>query len=238
MTSLRLDRWTSLDDAKAHFLSNKFYKSWDPRALDKYLEVGLRPLPTALYPEDGQDGAVTLTTTKAQEAWSYVRSTFTPRPSDDRLDEQERKITAELTAEQAKYVFHRPESGAALRLLPTLQPAVKWIFGTRSYINRPAECAEKIRRTGQDARGSGGVTSAFIKGGGHLVALEMIAETADAVALHIAEQLVEYSKDKSFWTSHESEKSDASGMGLSSRWKETVRQRSDILRPLRVIGKL
>jgi hypothetical protein len=115
---------------------------------------------------------------------------------------------------------------------------VKWIFGTRSYINRPAECEEKIRSTGKEARGSGGVTSAFIEGGGHLVAVETIVETADAVALHIAEQLVKYSKGKKFWDGYASEKSDASGMGLSSQWKEGVRQRSDILRPFKNKVKL
>lgn len=132
MTSIRPDRWGSLDSAKSHFMDNKFYRSWDERALQKYLQYGLRRLPTALYPEDGSNGAVTLTTTKAQEAWTYVRSTFAPRPSSHRLDEQERKITAEGTSHQAQYVFVRPEAATALHLLPSLQPSVKWIFGSRS----------------------------------------------------------------------------------------------------------
>ena len=238
MTSLRPDRWESLDSAKAHFMNNKFYKSWDRRALQKYLEYGLRRLPTALYPEDSSSGAVTLTTTKAQEAWSYVRSTFAPRTVNDRLDDQERRITGDYTSDQAKYVFHRAEAGAALHLLPTLQPSVKWIFGSRSYINRPEDCQSKIQRTGKDARGSDGVTAEFIKGGGHLVALEMIPETANAIASHIEEELIQYDKHKEFWNNFKSEKSDPTGLSLSKTWVEGVRQRSDTLRPLKLEGKL
>jgi hypothetical protein len=87
-------------------------------------------------------------------------------------------MTPDYTSDQAKFVFHRAEAGLALHLLPTLQSSVKWIFGSRSYINRPADCELKIQRTGKHARGSGGVTAEFINGGGHLVALEMIPETA------------------------------------------------------------
>jgi hypothetical protein len=87
MTSIRPDHWESLDSAKSHFMNNRFYKSWDPRALQKYLKYGLRRLPTALCAEDSCSGAVTLTTTKAQEAWSYLRSTFALRTLNDQLDE-------------------------------------------------------------------------------------------------------------------------------------------------------
>lgn len=219
-------------------MNNKFYKSWDRRALTKYLEYGLRRLPTALYPEDSGSGAVTLTTTKAQEAWSYVRSTFAPRTSNDQLDDQEREMTADYTSDQAKYVFHRAEAGIAFNLLPTLQPSVKWIFGTRSYVNRPADCALKMQRTGKDSRGTRGVTSDFINGGGHLVALEMIMETANAIALHIEAELMQYDKHNDFWYNYESDKSDVTKLSLSNRWIEGVQQRSDILRPVKVKGNL
>ncbi|KAF2448201.1 hypothetical protein P171DRAFT_461177 [Karstenula rhodostoma CBS 690.94] len=238
MTSLRPDRWESLDSAKSHFMNNKFHKSWDRRALQKYLEYGLRRLPTALYPEDSRSDAVTLTTTKAQEAWSYVRSTFAPRTLDGQLDEEERRMTADYTSEHAKYVFHRAEAGSALHLLSFLQPSVKWIFGSRSYINRRAECESKIQRTGKDARGSGGVTAEFIDGGGHLVALEMIPETATTIASHIKAELIQYDKYKDFWDKYASGKSDITGHGLSKTWIDGVRQRSDTLRPLKAKEKL
>lgn len=238
ITSLRTDRWESLDSAKMHFMKNKFYKSWDRRALQKYLEYGLRRLPTALYPEDGRSGAVTLTTTKAQEAWSYLRSTFAPRTLNGQLSEEERRMTADYTSDQAKYLFHRAEARSAFYLLPLLQPSVKWIFGSRSYINRPAECESKIQRTGKDARGSGGVTAEFIDRGGHLVALEMIPETATAITSHIKAELVQYDRHKDFWDNYDSRKSDITGMDLSNTWIDGVRQRSDTLRPLKVEGKL
>jgi hypothetical protein len=109
LTSIRPDRWESLERAKSHFMNNRFYRSWDRRTLQKYLEHGLRRLPTALFPDDSCSGAVTLTTTKAQEAWSYLRSTSALRTLNDQLDEQERRMTADYTSDQAKYLFHRAE---------------------------------------------------------------------------------------------------------------------------------
>jgi hypothetical protein len=49
--------------------------------LDKYIELGLRLVPTVSYPKSIASGtaspdSVTLTTSKPQEAWSDVRSNF------------------------------------------------------------------------------------------------------------------------------------------------------------------
>jgi pimeloyl-ACP methyl ester carboxylesterase len=237
MTSLRPDRWDTLEEARTYFLNNKFYKSWDRRALEKYLQYGLRKTPTALYTDESAE-SVTLTTPKSQEAWSYVRSTFSSRPQDDQLDDEERMITSDFTPTQAKYVFHRAEAGLAFQLLPYLQPSVKWIFGSRSYVNRPADREAKISRTGVAARGSGGVGAALIEGAGHLVALENIGQTADAIAPFLDEQMERYVKQKAFWDSYDSEKSDRDRLRLSVRWIEGVRQKSDTLRPVHGKEKL
>ena len=237
MTSLRVDYWGSFEDAKTYFLKNKFYNSWDHRALEKYLQYGLRRVPTAIYPDD-HSKAVTLTTPKAQEAWSYLRPTFSPRPQDGQLDDKERMITSDFTPVQAQYLFHRAESGVAFRLLPNVQPSVRWIFGSRSCYNGPNDREEKVSRTGASARGSGGVSSTIIDGGGHLAPLEKVAETADAIASYVEEQLEKYASEKAFWDTYDSEKSDQNKLRLSNRWMEGVRQKSNTLRPVVGKGKL
>lgn len=96
----------------------------------------------------------------------------------------------------------------------------------------------KIQLTGKDARGSGGVTAEFIKGGSHVVPLEMISETADAIAVQIEKELIQYEDHRNFWNNYQSEKSDGTGLRLSGKWMEGVRQKSDVLRPVKISGKL
>jgi pimeloyl-ACP methyl ester carboxylesterase len=236
MTSLRPDRWDSVSEARSQFLKNKFYKSWDRRALEKYLQYGLRDTPTALYPNN-PPGTVTLTTPKAQEAWSYVRSTFTTRPSEDLLDEEERLLTADYTPTQAKYIFHRAEAGLAFQLLPYLQPAVKWIFGERSYINRPVDREIKVSRTGMATRVHRGICTT-IGGAGHLIPQENIAELANVIVPYIEEQLRKYIDEQAFWNTYDSRKSEAGMLRLSKEWINGVRQKSDTLRPVSEKAKL
>lgn len=51
-------------------LQNPFYRRWDSRVFDRWIEHGLRDTPTPLHT---QPGAVTLTTTKSQEVLTYLR---------------------------------------------------------------------------------------------------------------------------------------------------------------------
>ncbi|GAO49439.1 alpha/beta-hydrolase [Saitoella complicata NRRL Y-17804] len=66
----RRDIWSSMDEARAYFKSKPFYQSWDPRVLELHMQFGLRELPTPTYPDKK---GVTLTTTKDQEVWSFLR---------------------------------------------------------------------------------------------------------------------------------------------------------------------
>jgi len=237
MTSYRPDFWNSREEAQAFFEKIKFYKSWDRRSLNKYLQYGLRETPTVIFP-DATPGSVTLSTTKHQEAWSYVRSTFSSRPPDTDLNTQERLLTSDYDATQAKYVFHRAEPGLAFRALPTLQPAVFWIFAEQSYINPPKERGIKISNTGIKARGSGGVSSTVVEGANHLLPLEKVNETATLLASHIEQQVERYKQQQDFWNTFDTGKSDHDKQVLSSQWMKAVRQKSDIKRPVLEKAKL
>lgn len=230
-TSVRRDLWDSYASAKDDFAKNKFYKSWDSRALEKYLQYGLRKCPTQLHP-NANEGAVTLTTPKAQEAWSYVRSTFAPHPPHSTVDDKERYLTNDYTAEQARYLFHRAEAGIAFQLLAYLQPAVKWVFGDKSYVNSPSHREEIRAGTAQALRGGAGADISIIRGGGHLLPFEMIDEAADEISSFIKDQLEQYLKENAFWSSYESGKSERSMLQLSDQWTKSVRLPSDTLRPV------
>ncbi|KAF1968314.1 hypothetical protein BU23DRAFT_558549 [Bimuria novae-zelandiae CBS 107.79] len=100
----RRDRWSSRSEAATAMLRSKFYQTWDPRVFERWIEHGLRELPTALYPEsDATPGAlptaatsepsltpeapnpreVTLKTTKHQEVMTFIRPNFAFRPGVD-----------------------------------------------------------------------------------------------------------------------------------------------------------
>ena len=72
----RRDLWPSRAEAAAKYKSNKFYQSWDPRVLDLWIQHGLRQLPTEIHPATagpGDDPRVTLTTSKHQELFTFLR---------------------------------------------------------------------------------------------------------------------------------------------------------------------
>ncbi|KDQ58664.1 hypothetical protein JAAARDRAFT_34499 [Jaapia argillacea MUCL 33604] len=66
---VRRDIWPSKAHAHQAFASRPAFKSWDPEVLRLYVEYGLRPLPTAQYPDKIE--GVTLTCTKKQEVACY-----------------------------------------------------------------------------------------------------------------------------------------------------------------------
>ncbi|PPQ76614.1 hypothetical protein CVT26_012740, partial [Gymnopilus dilepis] len=65
----RRDVWPSKEEAYAVLKGRGAWRAWDGRVLRRFVEHGLRPLPTAEYP-DKKDG-VTLKCTRAQEMACY-----------------------------------------------------------------------------------------------------------------------------------------------------------------------
>ncbi|KAK8240541.1 Alpha/beta hydrolase family-domain-containing protein [Phyllosticta capitalensis] len=97
----RRDIWPSRAAAAASYRKHPFYQTWDPRVLDRWIQYGLRDLPTAIYPSveaaaarspktsspspapsstsnDDAGPPVTLTTTKHQEVLTFLRPNFDP----------------------------------------------------------------------------------------------------------------------------------------------------------------
>ncbi|KAF1957628.1 alpha/beta-hydrolase [Byssothecium circinans] len=235
LTSLRRDLWPSREAARADFLKSPFYSTWDPRTLDRYLAHGLRETPTPIYP-NATPGSVTLTTTKHQEAWLFLRSTFRPLPPDGKPDEVERYITADFNDDQASYLFHRGEPGIAISLLPHLQPHVLWVYGEKSYVNTPASREKNVLLTGTQNRASGGVDAGAVKmrivrKGGHLFPLQMVGETAEVIAPFLKEMAERARREEAFWRGYDSGKSERGGSVLSGKWVEEAGKKGYAKRP-------
>ncbi|KLO85796.1 host-specific AK-toxin Akt2 [Fusarium fujikuroi] len=191
LSTKRRDIWPSREDAVARFKKSKFFQSWDPRVLDLWIEHGLRDVPTELYPKEegsGPDERVTLTTSKHQELFSFVRPTYLPRdwePSNDQDPEQNQDCPG--------YPFHRPEPPKIFRRLPELRPSTLFVFGKQSEFSSPERRQEKMRTTGTGAGGSGGAAAGRVQEEtldcGHLIPMEKVSECADVISSFVGKEI-------------------------------------------------
>ncbi|THC96242.1 hypothetical protein EYZ11_004276 [Aspergillus tanneri] len=183
-STYRRDLWPSREEASQKFQSSSFYQNWDPRVLDKWVEYGLRDTPTELYPqgdEDGQQQTVTLTTTKAQELFTFLRPAYIDRRSGLPRGDPHREVHP---AEIDDYPFYRPEPAQMFRRLPDLKPSVLYMFGESSVLSSPVARQEKMQTTGTGIGGSGGFSQGRVKElvlpSGHLIPMDSVADCAAA----------------------------------------------------------
>lgn len=242
--SSRPDLWPSVQDAEKYIRGESFWRKWDPRCLDRYIRFGLRRVPTALYPSS-ESGAVTVTTPKAQEAWTYMRLNAGPRDNSDSV-ETEQFLSVDLATvpregdnNNPNYALVSPWPCIAFEYLPFVRPSVLYIFGEKSYINNPERRREKLERTGKGLGGSGGVAanrvrSEILSKGSHLAPLEMIHDTARLLSSWLESQIKLYRAEKEFWDhGPDSQKSDQDGMALSLQWMKYVNQHVDTKRAIK-----
>ncbi|KAJ5693156.1 hypothetical protein N7462_002579 [Penicillium macrosclerotiorum] len=193
-STYRRDLWPSRADAAENFQSSRFYKTWDRRVLEKWIKYGLRDLPTKLYPTSSKAGArqpaVTLTTPKSQELFTFLRSSYV----DDRSGLSRGSPNEEMHPDDIDgFPFYRPEPPQIFRRLPELKPAVLYLFGNNSDLSSPDSRQEKLRVTGTGIGGSGGVSRGRVQEVvlpcGHLVPMELVRESAQASADFIDTEL-------------------------------------------------
>ncbi|KAL9094330.1 MAG: hypothetical protein Q9165_003471 [Trypethelium subeluteriae] len=200
-SSGRRDRWPSRAAAAAAFKRSKFYQSWDPRVLDRWVQYGLRELPTTLYPHlsselssktssgdtepsrrapESEENGVTLTTTKHMEVFTFIRPNWNVSPN--RRTHPDNPATASPSSP-----FYRPEPLITFSQLPHLRPPVMYIFGSESAMSAPQLRADKVANTGTGTGGSGGIKEGNVKEvvfdkTGHLIPMEKVGETARTCA--------------------------------------------------------
>ncbi|PWY91036.1 hypothetical protein BO70DRAFT_349548 [Aspergillus heteromorphus CBS 117.55] len=244
--ALKPDFWPTRATAETYFA--KALRKWDPRARARYLQYGLRNIPTRLYPTSTPSPTtttpiltpVTLTTTKHHEAWSYSIPNLTPpdpNPKLDRLLLPDWDRTLELPV-----LFSRPECLAAMRELPFVRPSVLWVFAGRSYLSGAAEQDRKMSVTGTGTGGSGGaqegkVSRAVLEKGGHGLVVEEVGWCAGVAGEWVARWKGGWLEEEAFWKAYRSGKSDGEMLRSSEVGMEVMRMRMGSLRGS-VRGKL
>jgi pimeloyl-ACP methyl ester carboxylesterase len=206
-SATRRDRWPSRQVALESFKRSKFYQAWDPRVLDLWIKYGLRELPTKLYPDavaptlpyDSAGREVTLTTTKHQEVFTFLRPVsvehFGPTEGFSKAELAELKDVLYPDLEQNwKGSFYRPEPVRTFENLKYVRPSVLYLFGETSPLSALDSRTEKLSSTGIGLGGSGGVEKGrvkdiIIKDTGHLIPMEKVTATATSCAGWIASEM-------------------------------------------------
>jgi len=191
LSAFRRDLWPSVDDAVASVRKQKYYQSWDPRVLEAWLEYGVRETPTSIYPNE--NGSATLTTTKHQEVFNFLRPWYSE--TDSNVSPRDRTVFPDMDPSlETNTSFYRPEVKATFLRLKNLRPGCLYVFGEKSEMSPPWLQKEKLETTGVNAGGSGGVEAGRVKGIslkgiGHLVAMQAPEACAEAAAEWIGREL-------------------------------------------------
>lgn len=211
-SSSRRDLWPSREEAVASIRRNKFYGTWDPRAVDALVKYGFRDTPTKLYPDEKDKGKATLTTTKHHEVFTYYRPTrqgkIMPHPIDHTAKGTKRAMVRskipDATEDVDKYPdfpFYQPVGPMTVDRLPNLRPGALWVFGADSVVCPPEAREEKLKLTGVGYGGSGGVKAGRVRAVsiekyGHLVAVEAPGTIARHAAEWIAPEIGLWRKEE------------------------------------------
>ncbi|RKL49902.1 hypothetical protein BFJ70_g1075 [Fusarium oxysporum] len=222
-STARRDIWPSREEAAARFRGSKFFQAWDPRVLDRWIEHGLRQVPTELHPAQGteKDERVTLTTSKHQELFTFLRPTDREVPGEEYLDKD--PVADE---EYPGYPFYRPEPLQVFRRLPELRPSVLYIFGETSELSPLEQREAKMARTGTGVGGSGGAAAGRVKqivlDCGHLVAMERVTECADAIIGFLGSELERWQQEKEEFERYWKKQSRKEQITIDENWANKV----------------
>ncbi|KAJ5684161.1 uncharacterized protein N7477_000506 [Penicillium maclennaniae] len=207
---LRQDLWEPREKAEATL--HKVQRGWDSLVIERFAQVGIRPVPTRLYNRQTHPELPSMTvtlTTRHQESWSYSIPNLEPE-----LAELDRLLLSDWDIEKERPLsFARPESWASWRSLPFVRPSVLLVFGSRSYLSLPKAQDAKMLTTGTGVGGSGGAAHRMVEkvvlDASHTVVLEKINECAEVAADWIQHWYQSWLADERGMAEYKSNRSDA-----------------------------
>lgn len=233
LSTHRRDLWPSRQAAAEGFNRSPFYKTWDPRVLSRWVESGLRDLPTAIHPLDPKTvidpkvgPPVTLRTPLHQEVFTFSRPNYNHHP--DSRKPVNRVTHPDLDATHPhNYPFYRPEAARVFSQLPFLRPSVLYIFGGKSDMCLPDMRADKLASTGVGLGGSGGVAAGrvrdvLLEDFGHLLAQEAVNECAEAAVCWIAPEIRRWRDEEESFRAAWSKKSKIEKVTIDAEWLKNV----------------
>lgn len=231
LSTHRRDLWPSRQEAAEGFKRSPFYQAWDPRVLDRWVQYGLRDLPTAIHPLDpktaiNKNPPVTLRTPLHQEVFTFSRPNYNHVPGSNKP--VNRVTHPDLNANHPdSYPFYRPEPARIFDQLPHLRPSVLYIFAGKSDMCLPDMRADKLAATGVGLGGSGGVAAGrvrdvFLEDFGHLLAQEAVNECADAAVCWLAPELRRWRDEEESFRSAWSKKTQREKQTVDAEWLENV----------------
>jgi pimeloyl-ACP methyl ester carboxylesterase len=228
-SSLRRDTWPSRAKAEAQISRNPFFANMDPRALSLFLQYALRDVP---------DGSVVLSTPKAQEAWTFIRSNLHPlseNTEEGRRVERLLNPDAEPFSLQARAKFTRPEMLGICEALPGLRPRTFLLYGEGSHINieEMRDYHVNIIGSGRGGNGGvkeGGVTREVLEDCGHMCVFEKPTVIARSVAEWLSKERLRWEEEKVFWDMVDTGKSKNDRKELSDEWIKAVREEGIVKR--------
>ena len=228
-STYRRDIWPSRNAAAEGYKRSKFYQTWDPRVIERLVRFGLRDLPTLIYPAvppGSGEQPVTLSTTKHQEVFTFLRpnyqgSGYNSRPVNRKTHPDVHPGLPPI------YPFYRPEILRTFFRLPELRPSVFYMFGELSYLSSTELMEARLSTTGTGVGGSGGrpegkVKEISLKGVGHLVPMEAVEDCADAASEWIGKEIQIWSVDEEEHRQEWSKKSLLEKQTIDKKWKEMV----------------
>ena len=232
LSSLRREKWPSRAQAEIGFKKAPIFKSFDRRFLPAFLAHGLKDL---------EDGSVVLTTPKAQEAWSFIRSQFHPVPQDTNTTAaryRERLINPEFVPFQdgGLETFARGDSKQTLMSLPSLRPRAFYMFGKHSHINTAEQRKRLLELTGTGPGGNGGVHDGgtemkVIEKTTHFLCFETPIRVASEISEWLAKEMIRWQVEREFWAQLDTGKSKNDKKELSEKWIDMVKRGASISRP-------
>lgn len=199
-STFRRDLWPSREEAIKGHMKSPYYLAWDSRVLDRWNQYGLIDTPTALYPDEC-GSAVTLTTPKHQEVFTFLRPLFpdlSQAPLDKITDYSHPDIDPDI--HPTGHSFYAPVPYSTLKMLQHVRPPIMYVFGGTSPMNPAFGIKQKMDLTGTGVGGSGGaaknkVRQITLPKVGHLVAMEAPMETAKGAATFIGETMREWKEE-------------------------------------------
>jgi hypothetical protein len=161
---------------------------------------------------------ITLTTTRQQEAFTYIRPTF------DHTGHFGTHTTHPDLDKATSTLFYCPEPGRVFAQLPFLRPSVLYIFGGKSALSPPAIREDRVRNTGIAVGGSGGAVNGRVRDicfdqVGHQIPQEMPRDCAEAISRWLGPELKRWHEEDKAFRAEFDRMSPVEKVTTCDRWK-------------------